>query len=127
MRSIVFSVPLRGDGMELTMQEAERLVGPLSGLYGKSKKLLGLEAIKVWIQTTAEGATLNIYLESRGPIAETLETGRASTHPLDNELRRLFETVTGQTWDDVVGQSVVQILDWRAGADDVDVDEEQSS
>jgi hypothetical protein len=53
MKSIVFSVQLDdlGLGVDPIMEEAERLVRPLAGLYGRSKKLMGFEAIKVWVQS----------------------------------------------------------------------------
>lgn len=116
MKSIVYSVALRERGQELAMEEADRLVTPLQGLYGKSKRLLGFHAIKVWIQLAPDGPRLNIYLESTGSINETLEAGRHSQNPIDLELRRLFETITGSSWDDVVGQMVYSILDWQAEA-----------
>jgi hypothetical protein len=125
VRSIVFSVPLREQGTELVMQEAERLVGPLSGIYGKSKRLLGFEAIKVWVQTSPEGARLNLYLESRVSINDTIEAGLASTDPIDVELKRLFEVATGTTWDDVVGRWVIQILDWTADPVNARIDQEE--
>ena len=129
MRSIVFSVPIRheGLGVETIMEEAERLVGPLAGLYGKSKRLLGFDAIKVWVQRSPEETRLNMYLEARKSVTETLEAGRHSTHPLDIELRQLFETVTGQKWDQVIGQWTVQILDWSATAAQPEAGEEESS
>lgn len=114
MKSIVFSLPLREQGGELAMEEAERLAGPLHGLYGRSKRLLGLEAIKVWVQVSPEGPRLNIYLESGGSITDTLAAGRESENPIDLELKRLFEDITASTWDDVIGQMVYSILDWRA-------------
>jgi hypothetical protein len=127
LRSIVFSVPLVDKDMEPVREEAERLVGPLAGLYGKSKRLLGFEVIKVWVQTSPEGPRLNLYFEARESIQATLEAGRSSTHPLDIELKRLFESFTGLTWDDVINQWSIQILDWSAGASDAIVDEEESS
>lgn len=118
MKSITFSVLLDdlGLGIDRLMEEAERLVGPLGGLYGRSKKLLGFEAIKVWIQRSANETRLNIYLEARESVTRTLEAGRHSTHPLDLELRQLFESITGKTWEEVTGQWTVQILDWSADA-----------
>lgn len=109
------------------MEEAERLVGPLAGLYGKSKRLLGFDTIKVWVQRSPEETRLNMYLEARESVTETLEAGRHSTHPLDIELRQLFETVTGQKWEQVIGQWTVQILDWSATAAQAEADEEESS
>jgi hypothetical protein len=95
-------------GVKAVLDEAERLVGPLGGLYGTSKRLLGFDVIKVWVQRSAEETRLNIYLEGRESITQTLESGRHSTHPLDLELRQLFEAITGQTWEQVnrsVGRS----------------------
>jgi hypothetical protein len=60
MKSIAFSAPLLEQRSEIAMTEAERLVGPLQGLYGKQKSLLGFEAIKVWIQMASEGPRLNL-------------------------------------------------------------------
>jgi hypothetical protein len=65
VKSIAFSVPLREQGTEVAMMEAERLVGPLQGLYGKQKRILGFEAIKVWIQMASEGPRLNLYRRPR--------------------------------------------------------------
>jgi hypothetical protein len=98
------------------MEEAERLVGPLQGLYGKQKRLLGFEAIKVWIQMASEGPRLNLYLEAKESIENTLAAGIHSDNPRDLELRQLFETITGTTWDELVAQMVYLILDWRAAA-----------
>jgi hypothetical protein len=116
MKSITFSVPLREQGMEVAMEEAERLVGPLQGLYGKQKRVLGFEVIKVWIQMAAEGPRLNLYLEAKESINETLEAGRGSDNPMDLELLRLFESITDTRWDDLLGQAVYLILDWHAQA-----------
>jgi hypothetical protein len=116
MRSITFSVPLREQGMEVAMEEAERLVGPLQGLYGKQKRLLGFEAIKVWIQMAPEGPRLNLYLEAKGSINDTLEAGKDSDNPIDQELLRLFESITTTKWADLLGQVTYQILDWHAEA-----------
>ena len=129
MRSIVFSVLLDdlGLGLDPLMEEAERLVGPLGGLYGKSKRLMGCEAIKVWVQRSANETRLNIYLEARESITTTLEAGRHSTHPLDLELKQLFESITGRTWEQVISQWTVQILDWSASAAEYDASEEESS
>jgi hypothetical protein len=114
MKSITFSVPLREQGMEVAMEEAERLVGPLHGLYGKQKRILGFEVIKVWIQMASEGPRLNLYLEAKESINETLEAGRDSDNPIDLELFRLFESITDTRWDDLLGQAVYLILDWQA-------------
>lgn len=127
MRSIVFSVPLVDKDLEPVREEAERLVEPLAGLYGKSKRLLGFEVIRVWVQTSPEGPRLQLYLEARESIQDTLEAGRSSTHPLDIELKRLFESFTGRAWDDVVNQWSVQILDWSASLTDALLDEEEES
>jgi hypothetical protein len=114
MKSITFSVPLREQGMEVAMEEAERLVGPLQGLYGKQKRILGFEVIKVWIQMASEGPRLNLFLEAKESINETLEAGRDSDNPIDLELFRLFESITDTRWDDLLGQAVYLILDWHA-------------
>jgi hypothetical protein len=114
MKSITFSVPLREQGMEVAMEEAERLVGPLQGLYGKQKRILGFEVIKVWIQMASEGPRLNLYLEAKESINDTLEAGRDSANPIDLELFRLFESITDTRWDDLLGQAVYLILDWHA-------------
>jgi hypothetical protein len=114
LKSVTFSVPLRDQGMELAMAEAERLVGPLQGLYGKQKRLLGFEAIKVWIQVAPEGPRLNLYLEAKESINDTLEAGRDSDNPIDRELLTLFESITATRWDDLLGQVVFSVLDWRA-------------
>jgi hypothetical protein len=114
-------------GVKAVLDEAERLVGPLGGLYGTSKRLLGFDVIKVWVQRSAEETRLNIYLEGRESITQTLESGRHSTHPLDLELRQLFEAITGQTWEQVIGQWTVQILDWSATAAEAAEDEEETS
>jgi hypothetical protein len=114
MKSITFSVPLREQGMEVAMEEAERLVGPLQGLYGKQKRILGFEVIKVWIQMASEGPRLNLYLEAKESINETLEAGRDSDNPIDLELFRLFESITDTRWDHLLGQAVYLILDWQA-------------
>ena len=106
MKSIVFSVPLREQGTEVAMMEAERLVGPLQGLYGKQKRILGFEAIKVWIQMASEGPRLNLYLEAKESINETLEAGRDSDNPTDQELLRLVESITDTRWADLLGQGV---------------------
>jgi len=129
VRSIVFSVPMQdpGLGLEPVMDEAERLVGPLAGLYGKSKRLLGFEAIKVWVQRSAEETRLNIYLEARESVTKTLEAGRHSTHPLDLELRQLFESITGRTWEEVTSQWTVQILDWSTTAAEDAGDQKETS
>jgi hypothetical protein len=127
LRSIVFSVPLVDKDLEPVREEAERLVEPLAGLYGKSKRLLGFEVIRVWVQTSPEGPRLQLYLEARESIQDTLEAGRSSTHPLDIELKRLFESFTGRAWDDVVNQWSVQILDWSASLTDALLDEEEES
>jgi hypothetical protein len=116
MRSITFSVPLREQGMDVAMEEAERLVGPLQGLYGKQKRLLGFEAIKVWVQMAPEGPRLNLYLEAKDSIKHTLEAGKDSDSPIDLELLRLFESITTTKWTDLLGQVVYQILDWHAEA-----------
>jgi hypothetical protein len=100
--------------MELAMAEAERLAGPLQGLYGKQKRLLGFEAIKVWIQVAPEGPRLNLYLEAKESINDTLEAGRDSDNPIDRELLTLFESITTTRWDDLLGQVVYSVLDWRA-------------
>jgi hypothetical protein len=127
LRSIVFSVPLVDKDLEPVREEAERLVEPLAGLYGRSKRLLGFEVIRVWVQTSPEGPRLQLYLEARESIQDTLEAGRSSTHPLDIELKRLFESFTGRAWDDVVNQWSVQILDWSASLTDALLDEEEES
>jgi hypothetical protein len=114
MKSITFSVPLRERGMEVAMEEAERLVGPLQGLYGKQKRILGFEVIKVWIQMASEGPRLNLYLEAKESINDTLEAGRDSDNPIDLELFRLFESITDTRWDHLLGQAVYLILDWHA-------------
>ena len=116
MKSIAFSVPLREQGMGVAMEEAERLVGQLEGLYGKQKRLLGFETIKVWIQMAPEGPRLNLYLEAKESITDTLEAGRHSDNPIDLELLRLFESITDTTWDELLGQLVYLILDWHAEA-----------
>jgi hypothetical protein len=116
MRSIVYSVPLREAGMELAVAEAERLVGPLNSIYGRAKRLMGLEAIKVWVQMSPDSPRLNIYLESRTSITDELAAGLESTDPLDLQLKELFEIVTGRTWEDVIGEMVLCLLDWRAGS-----------
>jgi hypothetical protein len=118
MKSIVYSVPLREAGTELAMAEAERLVGPLNSIYGRAKKLMGLEAIKVWVQMSPESPRLNIYLESRTSISDALAAGLRSTDPLDLELKELFEIVTGARWEDVLGEMVLCLLDWRAEPSD---------
>jgi hypothetical protein len=129
LNSIVFSVQLDDLGLAIDpiMEEAERLVGPLGALYGRSKRLMGFEAIKVWVQRSANETRLNIYLEARDSVTKTLEAGRHSTHPVDLKLRQLFESVTGRTWEDVTSQWTVQILDWSAAAAQRDADEEESS
>jgi hypothetical protein len=128
MKSIVFSVPLREQGMEIAMGEAQRLVGPLQGLYGKQKSLLGFEAIKVWIQIASDGPRLNLYLEAKESINNTLEAGRDSENPIDLELLRLFESITGTTWDELLGQMVYLILDWHTEASQtVNAEGEESS
>jgi hypothetical protein len=128
MKSITFSVPLREQGMEVAMEEAERLVGPLHGLYGKQKRILGFEVIKVWIQMASEGPRLNLYLEAKESINETLEAGRDSDNPIDLELFRLFESITDTRWDDLLGQAVYLILDWQAQESQaVNAEDEESS
>jgi hypothetical protein len=128
VKSIAFSVPLREQGTEVAMMEAERLVGPLQGLYGKQKRILGFEAIKVWIQMASEGPRLNLYLEAKESINETLEAGRDSDNPTDQELLRLFESITDTRWADLLGQVVYLILDWNAAASQAgDVEGEKSS
>jgi hypothetical protein len=128
MKSITFSVPLREQGMEVAMEEAERLVGPLHGLYGKQKRILGFEVIKVWIQMASEGPRLNLYLEAKESINETLEAGRDSDNPIDLELFRLFESITETRWDDLLGQAVYLILDWQAQESQaVNAEDEESS
>ena len=128
MKSIAFSVPLREQGTEVAMMEAERLVGPLQGLYGKQKRILGFEAIKVWIQMASEGPRLNLYLEAKESINETLEAGRDSDNPTDQALLRLFESITDTRWADLLGQVVYLILDWDAGASQAgDIEGEKSS
>jgi hypothetical protein len=126
MRSIVYSVPLRAAGTELAMAEAERLVGPLDSIYGRAKRLMGLEAIKVWVQMSPEGPRLNIYLESRTSISDALAAGLKSTDPLDLELKELFEIITGSRWEDVIGEMVLCLLDWRAGPADTSQQRETS-
>jgi hypothetical protein len=128
VKSVTFSVPLREQGSEVAMMEAERLVGPLQGLYGKQKRILGFEAIKVWIQMASEGPRLNLYLEAKESIQETLEAGRDSDNPIDLELLRLFESITDTSWADLLGQVVYLILDWNAGASQAaDTEGEKSS
>jgi hypothetical protein len=60
-------------------------------------------------------------------VTKTLGSGRHSTHPLDLELRQLFESITGQTWEQVIGQWTVQILDWSVTAAEGAEDEEERS
>jgi hypothetical protein len=128
MKSITFSVPLREQGMEVAMEEAERLVGPLQGLYGKQKRILGFEVIRVWIQMASEGPRLNLFLEAKESINETLEAGRDSDNPIDLELFRLFESITETRWDDLLGQAVYLILDWQAQESQaVNAEDEESS
>jgi hypothetical protein len=127
LRSIVFSVPIQDPSLGLgpVMEEAERLVGPLAGLYGRSKRLLGFEAIKVWVQRSVEETRMHIYLEARESVTETLTAGRDSTHPLDLELLNLFETITGKSWERVTAQWTVQILDWSTAHADARGDLEE--
>jgi hypothetical protein len=129
LNSIVFSVQLDDLGLAVDpmMEEAERLVGPLEGLYGRSKRLMGFEAIKVWVQRSANETRLNIYFEARDSVTKVLEAGRHSTHPLDRELMQLFESITGRAWEEVTTQWTVQILDWRATATEDEADEAESS
>jgi hypothetical protein len=103
-------------------------VGPLHGLYGKQKRILGFEVIKVWIQMASEGPRLNLYLEAKESINETLEAGRDSDNPIDLELFRLFESITATRWDDLLGQAVYLILDWQAQESQaVNAEDEESS
>jgi hypothetical protein len=66
-------------------------------------------------------------MEAQESVTETLEAARYSTHPLDLELLRLFETITGRTWDDVINQWTVQILDWSARPTEAEGDQDEQS
>lgn len=61
----------------------------------------------------SEGPRLNLYLEAKESINDTLEAGRDFVNPIDLELFRLFESITDTRWDDLLGQAVYLILDWH--------------
>ena len=114
MESVALSVPLTEEGVGLVTEQAERLTGPLLGIYGRSRKLLGYETIKVWVQSSPSGPLLNCYFQTRGSIADMRQATSSSAYPIDAEMNEVFEAATGVSWDEFANQDVRPLIDWSA-------------
>ena len=116
MESLIFAVRVRPERADALRQQAVDLAGPLEGVYGRSRRLLGFESIRAWLQTDDDGQlTLILFLE--GPdVRASLEAQKNSPYPIDDELKKIFMAVTELSFDYAVETQIETLVDWRVDA-----------
>lgn len=116
MESLIFAVRVRPEMADALRQQAGDLAGPLEGVYGRSRRLLGFESIRAWLQTD-EGGQLTLILLLEGPdVRSSLEAQKKSPYPIDDELKKVFMAVTGLSFDAAAAMLIETLLDWRVDA-----------
>jgi hypothetical protein len=116
VESLIFAVRVRPQMADALRQQAVDLTGPLEGVYGRSRRLLGFESIRAWLQTDADGR-LTLILLMEGPDVKTsLEAQMKSPYPIDDELKKVFMAVTGLAFDAAAAMQIETLVDWRVDA-----------
>jgi hypothetical protein len=101
---------------DVLRQQAHDLRGPLQGVYGRSRRRLGFDSIRVWLQSDPEGRLTMIILFEGPNLQSSLEAQRESPYPIDDELKRVFAAATGLSFDEAAGLQVEQLIDWSSEA-----------
>lgn len=116
MESLIFAVRVRPEMADALRQQAVDLAGPLEGVYGRSRRLLGFESIRAWLQTDDDGQLTLILLLEGPDVRASLEAQKNSPYPIDDELKKMFMAVTGLSFDDATELQIETLVDWRADA-----------
>ena len=116
MESLIFAVRVRPEMADALRQQAVDLAGPLQGVYGRSRRLLGFESIRAWLQTDEAGEQTLILLLEGPDVRTSLEAQKKSSYPIDDELKKVFMAVTGLAFDVAAGMQIENLLDWRVDA-----------
>jgi hypothetical protein len=116
VESLIFAVEVRPEMADALRQQAVDLRGPLHGVYGRSRRKLGFDSIRVWLQTDPQGRLTMIILFEGPNLQSSLEAQRESHYPIDDELKRVFAAATGLSFDEVANLKVEQLIDWSRDA-----------
>lgn len=116
MESLIFAVRVRPEMADALRQQAVDLAGPLEGVYGRSRRLLGFESIRAWLQTDADGQLTLILLMEGPDVRSSLEAQMKSPYPIDDELKKVFMAVTGLSFDAAAAMRIETLVDWRVDA-----------
>jgi hypothetical protein len=113
VESLIFAVQVRPEMADALRQQAADLAGPLEGVYGRSRRLLGFESIRAWLQTDADGLSTLILLMEGPDVRSSMEAQIKSPYPIDDELKKVFMAVTGLAFDAAAEMQIETLVDWR--------------
>jgi hypothetical protein len=116
VESLIFAVRVRSEMADALRQQAVDLAGPLEGVYGRSRRLLGFESIRAWLQTDVDGQLTLILLMEGPDVRSSMEAQKKSPYPIDDELKKVFMAVTGLSFDAAAALQIETLLDWRVDA-----------
>jgi hypothetical protein len=116
VESLIFAVRVRPEMADALRQQAVDLAGPLEGVYGRSRRLLGFESIRAWLQTDVDGQLTLILLMEGPDVRSSMEAQKKSPYPIDDELKKVFMAVTGLSFDAAAALQIETLLDWRVDA-----------
>ena len=112
-RFSVFAMPLVPGGDETVRGMREEVLGPRRSEYQESRRRLGINEERTWIQSTPDGEMVLVYLDAEDP-QRALQGMAESQEPFDVWFRQYIQDAHGVDIASEQAPSPESVLEWRA-------------